>query len=306
MVGLMKSVFRFIRNNRVLRRRRNGHLLHRSGDKSHPNRVNLNYWWNPSSRAQGVENFGDMLSPVIVRFLLERRGIDPDKPVGRTKHLFAIGSILFWRGSWQDMTVWGTGCMSDLYTSAKRLWKGRINHHLRHRVDVRAVRGPRTRDIMRRLWLKCPEVYGDPAILLPLFYQPTVEATRAYNLIPHKTNRDWLMQFPEAVDILTADWRRTVDGVCAARLNISSSLHGIVISEAYGIPAVLLQPDSGPEKPKTDLFKFDDYYLGTGRKRYPVAKTIEEALELPPPPLPEWGARREALIDAFPYDLWEV
>jgi len=305
-MDLIGSIRRFFRNTRRLRRHRNDHLLHSSEAKSRANRVNLSYWKSGGYRKQGVENFGDMLSPVVVEWMLERRGIDPDKPVRGTRHLYSLGSILFWKGSWQDMTVWGSGCLHHPYPTRGMLWKYRIMHRLRHRIDARAVRGPLTRGVFRQLWLKCPEVYGDPAILLPLFYRPAVSDVREYNVIPHHSNRDSIMKHPNAVDVLTPDWKKTVDAICSAKLNVTSSLHGIIVSEAYGIPAVLLAPGSGEAKPSLNLFKFDDYYRSTGRDSYPVAKSIGEALETPPPPLPNLKALQDGLIRAFPYDLWDA
>lgn len=58
---------------------------------------------------------------------------------------------------------------------------------------------------------------------------------------------------------------------------ISSSLHGVIIAEVYGIPAVLLV-----NKSDEAWFKYDDYYLGTGREVYLTAQTVEEALSLVP------------------------
>lgn len=42
-------------------------------------------------------------------------------------------------------------------------------------LDIRSVRGPVTRNILMDLGYDVPSVYGDPAILLPLFYNPIVE-----------------------------------------------------------------------------------------------------------------------------------
>ena len=40
-----------------------------------------------------------------------------------------------------------------------------------------------------------------------------------------------------------------------AKLVISSSLHGIILAETYGIPAILLM-----DKVTNNMFKYNDYY----------------------------------------------
>ena len=51
--------------------------------------------------------------------------------------------------------------------------------------------------------------------------------------------------------------------------------------------------------------KYNDYYFSTGRYNYPIAKSIEEALEITPAPLPDLENMRKKLMRAFPADLWE-
>lgn len=298
---MLGKLTRVIRYNRDLRRGRNDFVFVDRDEKSRENRVNLNYW---KGGGEGKANYGDMLSPVVVSFMLQRRGLTLDSPAQGVKHLYAIGSILFW-GTWQDMTVWGSGFLKDPYPTRALRRRFRILHHLRHKVDVRCVRGPRTARVLRSLWIRCPAVYGDPALLLPRFYTPREQPARAYNLIGNHVNRAWALEQENAVDILTDDWRTTTDQICAARRNVSSSLHGIIVSEAYGIPAVLLRPEEENARPNTDLFKFDDYYHGTGRAQYPVARSVEEALAVEPPPLPNLAPLQEGLLRAFPYDLWK-
>jgi pyruvyltransferase len=85
------------------------------------------------------------------------------------------------------------------------------------------------------------------------------------------------------IDILTNDYSFFIDELVASEFVISSSLHGIILSEAYGIPCVLYLP----KDTNNTLFKYEDYYYSTGRYDFPVAKTIEEALKTTPPELPD-------------------
>ena len=124
---------------------------------------------------------GDYLSYVIVESMCERYGLQFEKEVSKTKHLYAIGSILM---GYQNAVVWGSGFGYNRPQSfAYKLDNG--IHRLRHSLDVRAVRGPITRNIIQSMGYKCPEVYGDPAVLLPLFYKKERTHEKKYVIIPH-------------------------------------------------------------------------------------------------------------------------
>ena len=81
---------------------------------------------------------------------------------------------------------------------------------------------------------------------------------------------------------------------------ISSSLHGIILAESYGVPAVFLNEGLNDE-----LFKFYDWYYSTNRNDIVIATNIKEALSLEPMKLPDLDDMRRTIIEAFPYDLWE-
>ena len=46
------------------------------------------------------------------------------------------------------------------------------------------------------------------------------------------------------IDILTNDWKK-INQIYNSKLIISSSLHGIILAVAYGIPAILLNKTEG-------------------------------------------------------------
>ena len=103
------------------------------------------------------------------------------------------------------------------------------------------------------------------------------------------------------IDIVTNDWKATIDEIANSELIISSSLHGIIIAEAYGVPAILLNKTEDG-----DLFKYNDYYYSTGRKSYAMAESVEEALAMPRPEVPDLSKLQDNLLNTFPVDLWEV
>lgn len=172
------------------------------------------------------------------------------------------------------------------------------------KLDIRCVRGPLTKKTMERLGHQCPAVYGDPAVLMPLIYQPENKTkTLEYLVIPHFSTEKALRQkLPQEniASMNTTDYKTVIDKICSAKKVISSSLHGIILAEAYGVPAIFFQ-----DRPERFNYKYADWYGSTNRDAFPGVETIEEALRCACPKLPDLEVMQKQLIDTFPYDLWE-
>lgn len=250
--------------------------------------------WLPSRRAatpthQAV-NFGDELAVTIVRSMLEDRVLreaerhraEADAPVAR---LLSIGSVLHFARDGD--TVWGAGI------------NGKASPTLAaDTLDVRAVRGPGTRAALLEAGIDCPAIFGDPALLLPELRPDLVaerDPTRRLSVIPNLNDlpglvgHDWLVQ-------PTEPWESVVRTILASELVVASSLHGIALAEAFGVPVRPLRSTAEP------AFKYDDYAAGTGRGPFSFAPTVAAALEMGPMPPLDWDT--SALRDAFPWDLW--
>lgn len=242
-------------------------------------------------------NLGDSLGEVIIRFLLSQKGIDLDAPVTQTKHLNCVGSNIF--GSYQDATIWGSGAFS-YHPSKSMLLCQKLS---RRKLDIRAVRGPLTREILIKLGFQCPNIYGDPAILMPLIYKPVKEKTYDYLVIPQFVDeKNFRTAHPKErmVSMNTDDYKSVIDIILSSEIVYSSSLHGIILAESYGTPAIFFR---GLQKNYD--FKYLDYYYSTGRKDIIIAESFEEALTMKPLPIPDFSKMRQDLLDSFPYDLWE-
>lgn len=261
--------------------RRNGIILTDLSQHCVRNRVNIN-WWRASKAEQ---NIGDMLSPVVVQYMLKKNGLNAEAEISKTKHLYAIGSII--DCGYQNAVVWGSG----LLRGNRRLWWRKFR-----KLDLRCVRGPETRRTLVENGYSCPEVYGDPAVLLPLFYCPAHTVEYKYRVVPHHSE-NW--KADNILSPITADWQQFVNELTSSKLIISSSLHGIILAEAYGVPAVWLKTGA------VDEFKFLDYYHSTGRTQFASASSVEEALKLPVPAVPDLSALQQNLMNSFPTDLWK-
>lgn len=198
-------------------------------------------------------NFGDVLNAYLV-----------EKISGRIAHLikpwrfrytnyFVIGSVLSLVN--RNSIVWGAGFIhpDKLFDAPPR--------------RILAVRGPLTRQRLLDRGISCPEVYGDPALLMPRYFNPRVTPTRRLGLIPHFSDKEhpWVQQVSSQdgvtlIDIQTDDVEGFIREVLACEHIVSSSLHGVIIADAYQIPAmwVPLSEDVGE-------FKFCDYFLSVGR-----------------------------------------
>ena len=167
----------------------------RSGKKARKNEVNLEYY-------DSETNLGDLLSPVICQWMLEKNAIAVGKKVRNTKHLMAVGSILG-DGGFFDATVWGSGIKS--FDQIATLGKRRVVRKL----DIRAVRGPLTRDALRGSGYACPEVYGDPAILMPLIYKPRQSCPEGIGVVLHFHQQKQLPENVKNIDIRTSDYAKS-------------------------------------------------------------------------------------------------
>lgn len=245
-------------------------------------------------------NLGDCLAYPIVEFLLDKKKLHIDQPVSKKKHLKTVGSGAL--ASYQDATLWGTGVEFDGLRGAwwEKYWDAK-----HRKLDIRAVRGPLSREVFLKLGHQCPEVYGDPGILMPILYTPENLPTekKDYGIIPQFTSEPEIRKYIPADRIIstnTNDFKAFIDKVCSCSMVYSSSLHGIILAEAYGVPAIFYR-----ELHRNIDFKYRDYYASTGRFDVPMAATLVEAMKMTPPPLPDLRQMQQKLMEVFPYDLWE-
>jgi pyruvyltransferase len=233
---------------------------------------------------RALNNFGDLIGPVIVdRIAAELNLIQPPD----TRRLVAVGSIM--KLTRPGDVVWGTG------VNGKSMDVGAAPD-----LDVRAVRGPRTRNMLREHGTDVPEIFGDPALLWPRYWprehylQQNPGTRYAVGVVPNFHDRA-TMTGPHVIDPL-GPLHEVIRDIALSDFVCGSSLHGIIIAEAFGIPARLVKP--GAE----DAFKYDDYYYGTGRDSYDVAMTVEEAIDGGGEAPGSFDA--DALFSAFPKDLY--
>jgi len=235
------------------------------------------FWW------KGV-NFGDELSPVIVERIVGRP-VRFESLTANRKLLLAVGSILHYARDGD--VIWGSGFREN------PLLENRFRN-----LDVRAVRGPRTREFLLKKGIACPEVYGDPAILMQYLFPEFKRETPIYDYIIIPNIGEMSCFFPyKNVVMPTNHWKEVVQMMLRSKLVISSSLHGIIVAESFGIPTRFLKMTW-----TEPLLKYQDYYESTKRPGFRYATSVQEALRMGGEESPQIDI--EPLINAFPWDYF--
>lgn len=197
----------------------------------------LNVWWSPGPKPG---NFGDVLTPHILNhYGIAHRWTTRDKAT-----VISTGSII--KYARKGLTVLGSGAMRQTDTlspEAEYLW----------------VRGPLTGEIVRRDGGHCPDLYGDPAMLLPRVFPRTVQSEHEVGIFAHYVDLDLCRKYPVVINPLWPP-AKVLKAIWKCERIISSSLHGIIAAHAYGIPAAWV--------------KFSDNLTGDGTKFHDHAQSV--------------------------------
>lgn len=206
------------------------------------------HWWTHAP------NFGDLLAPWLVRKI---SGRDVEFAKKGEPGYIVIGSIL--SHVTDECVVWGVGSFGTESPS-----------QISKRAEYLAVRGPLTRNKLANLRIACPRVYGDPALLVPDHYRPDIEVTHEVGVVLRwsETQRNENFDVPGVKKIFlgSPDIEGTIDDLLACRRIVSSSLHGLILADAYGIPNAWLDSPT----PKGREFKYWDYLISVDKIRPPI------------------------------------
>lgn len=171
-----------------------------------------------------------------------------------------IGTLLDTKNySNTNTIVWGSGVSGQ-------------EENFIHPKQICSVRGKKTRQYLFKHGVECPAVYGDVALLLPRYYISTCKRKKyKLGLIPHISDLSHpiMNEIKQTrADILIIDlghynkWTDVIDQICSCEMIASSSLHGLIVSDAYKIPNVWLTLYG---KIPGGYFKFFDYFSSVER-----------------------------------------
>lgn len=193
-------------------------------------------------------NVGDALAPWLIRKIRTGEDVAWVPYTFEAEHYIVTGSIL--NHANDKAFIWGAGIasMSDGVNGCARIF---------------AIRGPISRARALSCGAKCPAVYGDPGLLVPRWYDKPVEVKHDVGYIPHyvdfwRVSQKYAGEF--VIDVLQPV-ESFVDQLRSCKRIASSSLHGIVLAHAYGIPAAWVQ---WGDSIGGDGTKYRDYLQGVG------------------------------------------
>lgn len=219
------------------------------------------FWWSEIYLAnKEKENFGDLIGKYLVE-KISKKAVNWTHPkkrsfFSRNKPVyFTVGSILSQVQG--KCIVWGSGIISK---------EIKINNAV-----FTAVRGPQTRKHLISLGYEVPEVYGDPALLMPMFFNPNRDVCYEVGIIPHYVDFEKVSKMyndnhrVKIIDLMTNDVEDVCDMILQCKKVISSSLHGIIVAHSYGIPAIGVKFS---DRIFGDGIKYQDYFESVGIENY--------------------------------------
>lgn len=209
------------------------------------------YYWT------GKPNFGDSINVELIKILSGR-------PVEFAKagaaDFFAIGSNMKFAarraGIDRPFAVWTTGMMEP------------FDFTFPQHAHVAAVRGPMT---AKGLGVENAVAYGDGGLLCEMKVPRQSAKGHKIGLVPHHRHLSHpfvgkILSENSDVFLVRVDhddpWQ-TVAEIASCEVIVSSSLHGLIVADCYGIPNFFLAHN--PNKQELP-FKFQDYEASAGRK----------------------------------------
>lgn len=251
------------------------------------------YWWYDRNPVR--HNFGDEVSSLIIKKVFGRR-VEWASP--EECELTAAGSIieiLQHESRQNPIQVWGSGFIqTGKNTTADNL-------------KFCAVRGK----ISAKRIGENTIALGDPGLLMPRAFMPSVSKTHRVGILPHYADaklpevKRLLSEGAYFIDALQPP-KEVAKDILSCELVLSSSLHGLILSDAYGV-ANYWTPFS--TNLKGGDYKFKDYYSvydeeparKLAHKITQNEKTIDEAIQDYKSRLKKIETIQENLILSFPF-----
>jgi pyruvyltransferase len=208
---------------------------------------------------KGKRNFGDLLTGLLLK---KFTGLSSEWVEPANSELVMVGSILGQIPSDYRGVIAGCGKIK--------------NQHCSHFSDAKilALRGPLTAESITGNY-----VLADPGLLADELVGPQ---DKLYDLgiVPHWSDSElefrpeFTKYYPKIIRV-DDDPLQVIREIGQCKKIVSSSLHGIILADAFGIPRRVEMADRVLKNPyEGGTFKFEDYSLSIGKKLL-IGKTEE-------------------------------
>jgi pyruvyltransferase len=238
------------------------------------------------SQWEGGRNYGDDLNLDLAAALLgiQRNQVKTTTDRTLAGKIMGIGSVLTHTCIGDIVLGTGLSFASKDARPESQVWKN-LNDTL---TKILSVRGSDTRMRIMEQNVDCPAEYGDLGVTASLLIWPDLypSSTPPHDVcvVPHATDSTLKKEAAEhrpMVQVLSISPAKPVDltkSMMDCKLIISSSLHVLMIADAYGIPTRWYH---GPDSNQVD--KYNDYYRGVGTDRSSdYATTLVDAINMGP------------------------
>lgn len=229
-----------------------------------PRRIPSRWSKEPRDWFRRVNNFGDLLGPVVVAQMHRKLQLGN---ATEKRRLLCVGSIMHFTEVGD--VVWGTGVNGKMLDRLAEIACP---------LDVRAVRGPESRRILLERGIDCPPVFGDPALLLPSLIPELKRAAEHKShdvaFVPNLHDFRKMRHVDSHIRVINPRGRvlDVLMAIASSERVVASSLHGLIVAQSLGIPTRRI--GSGAEAE----FKYVDYAAGIGFEPSPAATDVYSAI----------------------------
>lgn len=252
-------------------------------------------------------NFGDELTKDIIERLFKKK-VEVHNEIDTRFDMLGVGSLIHFFNDVVDYKtfVWGSGLIDDQ------------THSINPNFVFKACRGANTRARLPERYRGIP--LGDPGLLCNLIYNNEVVRTDKIGVIPHFRDEsshflnDVIKKHPEIFRIISVSQspEDVADQIRGCKLVLSSSLHGLIVSDSFGVPNIHLKLSDNLQSPnhlRGGEYKFRDYYSGIGKKYINFDPREEDLLDVAKydkiikgyKPIKNLEEIQKVLIQSFPY-----
>lgn len=259
------------------------------------------YWWkyNPPTQL----NFGDELTPIIIESLFGRRCIWSPPEECNIAGAGSIIEILLRKRKKNKPTLWGSGFIKrDNITISS------------DDFNIKALRGKSSLERTVNINQKAVAL-GDPGLLASYLIRTTPKKKYRLGIIPHYVDAGSRivneLALQKDVKIISAldPPEKVVRDIASSESVLSSSLHGLIVSDSVGTPSAHLKLSNDLTG---GLYKFQDYYsVFSGPSRHVLlhprdlsgkhVEDIAQKVELLYKKPHSLEALKQGLIKSFPY-----